>query len=521
VSAQSPLIFRTAEADDRHAGPLFLPIVLVLAALLRFADLGGASLWIDEFMTWRMINPGAGHGLWEQFRDNVQGPLYLAVLWPFARGGVDEWLLRLPAALAGVLSVPLMLRLGSELRDRRTGEWAALLLALNPFHLYYSQEARGYAFLLFFSLAATVVLLRMRRRGPDTGGALAYGVLAGLAVLSNMSGLFLVGAQALGLLLFARPRERRDWAAWALAFGLAGLVAVPWLLQASGFWYVGRLAPGGGGVVPEGQAGLNPFAYPFAFYSLIYGYSLGPALRELHGADRLGILRDAAPLLAAAGLAVAAPLCYGWTRFRMRLRLELLLWILLPVACLTVLRLLDVKTFNPRYLATVLPLLLVVTAAAGSALAGRRALLILLPLLGLSCWSIANYHLDARYARDEVGAAAAWISSQARADEPVLVPVVPGLFELYAGPTLVVRDFWAAGVMDTRVAVAAALDVRLADAASAWLVLCRTGAVDPGHHLAEELAARGVVVARREFPGVEVLHWQRSDAAPLSPRGAR
>lgn len=516
MKSGTPPILGPADSLTRGTGPYFLPMVLILAVLLRFVDLGGASLWIDEYLTWKMINPGDGHAFWEQFRDNIQGPLYLAVLWPFARGGVDEFLLRLPAAVAGVLTVPLVLRLGAELRDRRTGEWAALLLALNPFHLFYSQEARGYAFVILFSLAATVVLLRMRRRGPSVGGALAYGILAGLAILSNMSALFLVAAQALGCLVFERPRRRGDWTAWLLAFGLAGLVAVPWLLQASGFWYVGRLAPGGGGLVPEGQAGLNPWAYPFAVFSFFYGFSLGPVLDQLRGPDRLAVLRDAAPLLAVAAAAVAVPLLYGWTRFAVRRRLELLFWIVVPFLCLTALRLLEVKTFNPRYVATVLPLLLVITAAGLAALRGRRALLVVLPFLVLTCWSSANYHLSDRYARDDVGAAAIWISGHAAPGEPVLVPVVPSLFALYAAPELDVRDFWDVGVMARRADVAAALDARLAGASTAWLVRCRDGSVDPGHHLVPELEARGRITERRSFPGVEVLHW-RATAAGGAP----
>jgi hypothetical protein len=67
--------------------------------------------------------------------------------------------LRLPAALLGTLSIPVMYRIGCIAYDRATGLIAAGLLALHGFHIYWSQTARMYVPECFWGLVATWLFL--------------------------------------------------------------------------------------------------------------------------------------------------------------------------------------------------------------------------------------------------------------------------------------------------------------------------------------------------------------------------
>jgi len=500
---------------EEEGGRRFLLLVILLAAVLRFYRLGADSLWIDEVFTWRMVNPGPGHGFWEQFRDNIQGPLYMAALWPLVRDNLSEFLMRLPAALAGVAAVPLVMVLGRDIGGRRSGEWAALIMAVNPFHLWYSQEARGYAFLILWSLAATLVLVRMLRDGPTVRRGIAYGLLTGLAVLSNMSALFLAAAQALAVLVCARPwRGEHRWA-WVTAYGLVALVSLPWLLQATGYWYVGRLAPeGGGGLQPAGNTALSVWVYPFTVYAMFYGFTLGPTLTELHRPDRMALVKSSLPVLAPAGLLAGALFLHGLARLRSRVRPSVLLWLAVPVLLLTALRLADVKTFTPRYLATLLPLLLCVTALGLARLPGRASAIVGVAWLALTAWSTANYHLSERYARDDVRAAADWIAERDGPGEPVLVPVVTDVFSLYYDGDGVVKDFWACDHIGDLEAARRLVGERVGEAPGAWLVLSRSAALDPDHHLPTALSELGRIDTDRSFPGVRLLRAVREGAPP-------
>jgi mannosyltransferase len=59
--------------------------------------------------------------------------------------GASEFMLRLPSALFAAAAVPLVYALGTELRDRRTGLVAALLVTVNATCILYAQTARSYS----------------------------------------------------------------------------------------------------------------------------------------------------------------------------------------------------------------------------------------------------------------------------------------------------------------------------------------------------------------------------------------
>ena len=64
--------------------------------------------------------------------------------------------MRLPSIIAGTLAIPALYLLGRELYDRRTGLVAAAFGAASPLLIWYSQEARMYAFVELFGLLAAV-----------------------------------------------------------------------------------------------------------------------------------------------------------------------------------------------------------------------------------------------------------------------------------------------------------------------------------------------------------------------------
>ena len=77
--------------------------------------------------------------------------------------GTSEFAVRLPSLIAGVALVPSMCWVGRVLYDRRTGWVAAVLAAIAPFGVWYSQEARMYS--LFMLVRGP------RDRRPGAGAA--------------------------------------------------------------------------------------------------------------------------------------------------------------------------------------------------------------------------------------------------------------------------------------------------------------------------------------------------------------
>ncbi|MGH2373549.1 MAG: glycosyltransferase family 39 protein, partial [bacterium] len=73
--------------------------------------------------------------------------------------GEEEWAIRLSAVLFGTATIPIMYWLARLVFPVWASASAALLLAVSYHHIFYSQNARGYAAYLFFSLLATRLLI--------------------------------------------------------------------------------------------------------------------------------------------------------------------------------------------------------------------------------------------------------------------------------------------------------------------------------------------------------------------------
>ena len=86
------------------------------------------------------------------------------------------------SALLGVVLVALTYGLGRLLVGRWAGLVAALLAAIHPFQVYYSQEARMYMLLAVLTAGAMLALVRIVGRGSWV----AWGAL----VLLEASGLY-------------------------------------------------------------------------------------------------------------------------------------------------------------------------------------------------------------------------------------------------------------------------------------------------------------------------------------------
>jgi 4-amino-4-deoxy-L-arabinose transferase-like glycosyltransferase len=219
-------------------GPLVaLAGVTLLAAALRFLWLGREGLWMDESASWLLTRGGLDR-LAGYLRADVHPPLYYLALWVWVRlAGASETGMRALSALAGTATVPLLWLLGRDLlggaAGRRAGVLAALLLAVSPYHVHYSQEAKAYALLLLFVTASAWMLLRAcdapAGRGELAAWAIGHAVLASVAGLVHPAGLFVVPAAVLVVLLPPWPGKKRLWALLSAA-AFAPLPFLGWLL---------------------------------------------------------------------------------------------------------------------------------------------------------------------------------------------------------------------------------------------------------------------------------------------------
>jgi tetratricopeptide (TPR) repeat protein len=135
---------------------LWLSGILLLSASLRFWHLDHCSLWESEIINVSVATQRDLSTLLSSIADFSPTPPLGFLVLRFFLGvlGYSDFVARLPAALLGILSVWLVYVIGRCLFDGRTGLTAALLLAISPFHIQYTQEVGPYsAFLGLASLS--------------------------------------------------------------------------------------------------------------------------------------------------------------------------------------------------------------------------------------------------------------------------------------------------------------------------------------------------------------------------------
>lgn len=489
-------------------------LLTLAAAALRLFHLDHQSLWVDEMMTFRYCRPDRDLEFWQQIRLNVQGPLYLSVLWPLVRLSTGELMLRLPAALAGIATVPALIWCAGQIFRTRTVALGAWLLVISPFHIWYSQEARGYAFVMLFAVLASGVLLQMLREGPRARTALAYALFAALGVWSNMSMCFLWAAHGLTLLALRRPSTAREWGLATLAFGGSLLAILPWILQATNYWAIDRMVPGADtGYALRGDTTFSPMALPFAGFTFFFGYSLGPSLRELHQPDRLAAVLAHAPLVGAAGLVAGTALLTGLFRARGRQR-WLLAWILVPTAAVVLLALRNIKPFNPRYLAVVFPWILLLSAHGLAAVSKRRGGWLLAAALSVFLlWSTLQHHFVPRYHKADMRAAAAWLETRDVEGEPILCPGTASVLRYYYDGPNPVFDHFGKPILWTREDVRTYLAHELAGAETGLIILARPWYADPRGHFLEVMQEEGEILEEGKVTGVQLFRWRAGPGA--------
>ena len=187
---------------------LLLGAITLLAGVMRFYKLGQWSFWIDEIFT---INRAQIHfsDLLSVIR-NLPTSLWLPVsviltAISLTVAGVSEWSARLPAAVIGILSIPLLYFPVRRLVGTGTALIFALLLAISPWHLFWSQNARFYtALMLFYSLAGLSFFMAFEHNRPKYL-LVFYGLLY-LAASERLITIFLLPVLTAYLLTIALTR---------------------------------------------------------------------------------------------------------------------------------------------------------------------------------------------------------------------------------------------------------------------------------------------------------------------------
>jgi 4-amino-4-deoxy-L-arabinose transferase-like glycosyltransferase len=209
-------------------------LIFLLALTVRLVGISLRPIWYDEAYSILFSEKGLGQMLYGTLAPTSAGsadihPLgYYTLLWGWINVfGKSLIAVRMLSVLAGLATVYLVFQIASELFDIQTAETSALITALAPFHVHYSQEIRMYAFMTLWLLLATYSYLRGMMSG-DWRWWLVFGLSSALSQYThNLVAFFLIP-------LAVTPLLKRDWRTFRSVL-IAGLLAIflylPWLNQ--------------------------------------------------------------------------------------------------------------------------------------------------------------------------------------------------------------------------------------------------------------------------------------------------
>jgi len=135
---------------------LILLLFILFGSYLRFVNLGVPSFWVDEmdFVEAARSMLQVGEPLLDSGYPYTRAPLLTySLMASFKLFGVSEFSSRLPSAIFGVFSIPLIFVIGRGLFNERVGVLSALFLTVSPFAVGWSRTSRMYALFQLLFLA--------------------------------------------------------------------------------------------------------------------------------------------------------------------------------------------------------------------------------------------------------------------------------------------------------------------------------------------------------------------------------
>jgi uncharacterized membrane protein len=445
-----------AENSTAHKSWALVSIaaILLVAFALRLYRLGYQSIWYDEGVSIHLAQKSLA-ALTAHTAGDIHPPFYYYLLHFWIRAaGSSEFAVAFLSLIFGLFLVPLVYRIGRHLCNPMVGSLAALLVAISPYNLWYSQEMRMYTLGASLGLVSLYSLLRLLASAEGKVYWVGYILSAALGLYTLYYFAFLLVFLNLFILSWWLWGRRQGGGTlvpwhWVLAQLAVFLLYLPWLPIAlhqamdppvppwrafTPFWQV---------VVESWSAlALGQSVEPRAIWPVLVTmamiYSLGvvyvgtgfktqdtskplkPPLRTLFRLSRACIL-----YLASYILHPPSYILWGYT--------------FVPVLAIY-LASLWTPLFHVRYVFTYSPAFYILLAAGLAWLRERWRLglwLALSLIVAASAYSIYNSHFDPRYAADDHRAAVGYIADRWRPGDAILINAgyaYPTFLYYYNGP---------------------------------------------------------------------------------------
>lgn len=205
-----------------------ISVITLLGVGLRLYRLGRYDYWFDEVLCIFQKNDISGIISGKILDSNP--PLYFLFLNFWGRLSDGEFWMRLPSVLFASMTIILVYYFTRKFIDERTALVASFLLAISPFHIYYSQEVKMYSLLILFSFIS-VASLALSLRNEDKKYFISYSIVTAAALYTHYFGIYLLIVEIGVISFLVILKYVRKTFIIRFCFSLAGIIIIylPWV----------------------------------------------------------------------------------------------------------------------------------------------------------------------------------------------------------------------------------------------------------------------------------------------------
>jgi len=218
---------------EKHSSLQFMVLVFGLALLVRFYRLAYFPLWLDEIYGYELGHLGIA-GIFRNSLNDPHPPLYYMIQWIAAGFGSvhHEVAWRWLPALSGAFTVAIVYQLARMQASPISAALVGVLFAFSPMHLYFSQEARSFAFVTLLSAVSMLLLEYLQQSSQNRGLWVSHFSVSLLGIYCSYSYVLVISMQLLYLVMV--ERRRQTVMRYALLFGVCCLpLVVPFWITLS------------------------------------------------------------------------------------------------------------------------------------------------------------------------------------------------------------------------------------------------------------------------------------------------
>lgn len=414
------------------------PLLLTIMGLfLRLYRLDYQSFWTDEIFTYNDSNNSLNHILFSSDINTSIQPLYYSIIHFLTKFENQEIFLRLPSVIFGVLSIGLFYQIIKQWNGKNFAIIGAGLFTFSPFQIWYSQEARPYAMLMFLALLSIYFFNKLKQDRYNFYFRLGFILSTSSTVYCHSVGIAYITFILIYTYLFTPKHSWNDWfflhviIIFLICPSIYHMIKVPPEVRSSESWRT-----------------FNPLSIFYMIWVFGSGYSLGPSIGELHSRNILQTLLPYFKIITPIILLFSIFLILGF--FKTHRNSKNNLWFLsslyfFPLIFTILGSIFTANEFNVRYtILSFIPFIMFVTYGIFFLRLNWLRTISICIILLIFLISLNNYYYNGRYHKENNRAAGKYLSKFAYQNDLVICSAgytERDLLHYYNGDKIITKQY--------------------------------------------------------------------------------